>query len=118
MRSQRHLHIWLPTLLAALGLPGAALSEVATRESEAARPAGIETPETPPRTDPAEMPARAEGPSLAEATGVALDTVLDAARRDGAQWTRQLQSRWKRISIDARAAWQTLRRDPTNTLDG
>ena len=48
----------------------------------------------------------------------ALDTVLDAARRDGAQWTRQLQSRWKRISIDARAAWQTLRRDPTNTLDG
>jgi len=118
MRSQRHLHIWLPALLAALGLPGASPAQAESGATEASRRPGIERREIPPVSDPTERPAHAEGPGLAEATGAALETMLDAAGRDGASWARQFQTTANAIAIDARSAWQGLRLDPVATLDG
>jgi tRNA A-37 threonylcarbamoyl transferase component Bud32 len=57
------------------------------------------------------------GPGLAEATGDAVASVLDAARRDGAGWARRTHA-WKdETRARARAAWQALLRDPRGTVD-
>ncbi|MBW2363265.1 MAG: protein kinase [Deltaproteobacteria bacterium] len=64
--------------------------------------------------EPQPLPA---GPGLAEATGAALDTVFDAARRDGVSWVQRLHTSLDLIAHDARVAWQALLDSPVSATD-
>jgi tRNA A-37 threonylcarbamoyl transferase component Bud32 len=118
MRSKLHTSAGLPALLAsalfALAGPTAALAQ-----DVAASPTLDDVPdarvaESPPQQAP---PAPSEGPGLAEATGAAFDSVLEAARRESASWAQRLHTSKDMIANDARGAWQRLLEDPTTTSD-
>ena len=74
-------------------------------------------PEAAAETSPAAAAPAQPGPGLAEATGAALDTVLDAARRDSASWAQRLHASTDLILADARNAASDFRKNPVHTAD-
>lgn len=62
-------------------------------------------------------PGAPGGPGLAEATGTALDSVLDAARRDGATWRQRFEASGQLLAADAGALFAEFKKNPVKTTD-